>query len=773
MHDLLSRLQSGLAERYTVERELGRGGMATVFQAQDVRHQRPVALKVLHPEIALGIGSERFLREIQIAARLQHPHIVPLYDSGQVAPLLSDGSSLLYYVMPLVAGETLRKRLDRKPSLTLREIVEIGHAVASALDYAHRQQVIHRDIKPENVMMHDGEPVVADFGIAKAVTAAVTTKITLSGTAVGTPAYMSPEQVFGEEELDARSDIYSLGAMLYEMITGTTAFAGPTMQGMIARLMTEPVPTLLNRRQPPVPAWLEQAVTKAMAKVPTERYATAADFADALTWPGSPLSGELRVARRAVPAESTVTPVVPIRGARIVVIDDDNSIRETITDHLIESGYEVTAFPDAASALSGLQAADPALIITDVRMPGLSGLELLEKVKSVRPDMDVIVMTAHEDMKTTISAMKAGAYDYLVKPLDLDNIDLVISRCLRDRLQRTRAHALAAVAAEPFELRRLVGRHPAMIETYKLIGQVADSRTAVLIRGETGTGKELVARAIHFNSQFADAPFVALNCTAVAEPLLESELFGHVRGAFTGAVSERRGRFELAGNGTLFLDEIGDTSPAFQSRLLRVLQEREFTPVGGERSRRTEARVIAATNRDIEALVREGRFREDLYYRLRVVEIRVPPLRERREDIPLLVTEFVDRICRDTHLNQVTVSAAALRELGAHAWPGNVRELENALHRAVVMARGGVIGPEHLSLGAVRLITPNEHEAVDDSLESVERAQVQRVLAKTEGNKRQACKLLGISRPTLDRLIEKYGLANGRVKELDLSGQET
>jgi DNA-binding NtrC family response regulator len=238
-------------------------------------------------------------------------------------------------------------------------------------------------------------------------------------------------------------------------------------------------------------------------------------------------------------------------------------------------------------------------------------------------------------------------------------------------------------------------------------------------------------------------------------------------------VSERRGRFELAGKGTLFLDEIGDTSPAFQSRLLRVLQEHEFTPVGGERMRRTEARVIAATNRDIEALVTEGRFREDLYYRLRVVEIRVPPLRERREDIPLLVTEFVDRICRDMRLSQVTVSASALKALGAYDWPGNVRELENALNRAVVIARGGVIGAEHLALGAVRVATPNGHEAIDDSLESVERAQVQRVLAKTEGNKRQACKLLGISRPTLDRLIEKYGLANGRVKELDLRGQET
>jgi DNA-binding NtrC family response regulator len=461
--------------------------------------------------------------------------------------------------------------------------------------------------------------------------------------------------------------------------------------------------------------------------------------------------------------------------ARILVVDDDASIRETFAHHLTESGYQVTVAAGASEALAELAAAQPALLITDVRMPGLSGLELLERVKQSVPDLDVIVITAHEDMATAIAAMKAGAYDYLVKPLDLDHVDLVVSRCLRDRALRARAQELSAEAARPFELKRLVGRHPVMIDTYKLIGQVADSRTPVLIRGETGTGKELIARAIHFNSKFAAEPFVALNCTAVAEPLLESELFGHVRGAFTGAVGERRGRFELAGRGTLFLDEIGDTSPAFQAKLLRVVQEHEFMPVGGERTRRTEARVIAATNRDIEALVREGRFREDLYYRLRVVEIRVPSLRERREDIPLLVNEFVDRISGEMHLGSITVSAAALKALSSYDWPGNVRELENTLYRALVLVRGGVVGPEHLALGAGQppVAAVTEAEPVDYSLEAAERAQVRRVLAKVRGHKRQACQLLGISRPTLDRLIEKYGLKVEEVTELDHEGQAT
>ena len=457
--------------------------------------------------------------------------------------------------------------------------------------------------------------------------------------------------------------------------------------------------------------------------------------------------------------------------ARILVVDDDASIRETFAHHLAESGHQVTLAAGATEALSQLAAVQPQLMITDVRMPGFSGLELLERVKQLLPDLDVIVITAHEDMTTAIAAMKAGAYDYLVKPLDLDHVDLVVSRCLRDRALRARAQELAAEAAEPFALKHLVGRHPAMIATYKLIGQVTNTVTPVLIRGETGTGKELIARAIHFNSPLAQEPFIGLNCTAVAETLLESELFGHVRGAFTGAVTERRGRFELAGKGTLFLDEIGDTSPAFQAKLLRVLQEKEFYPVGSERPRRTEARVITATNRDVEALVREGRFREDLYYRLRVVEIRVPPLRERQEDIPLLVQHFVDRVARELHLGPVAVSPAAMKLLTAYEWPGNVRELENTLTRALVLARGGAIGPEHLALDAGR--APEQTGPEDDSLEAAERTQVMRVLAKVRGHKRQACQLLGISRPTLDRLIEKYQLRSEVVTEIDHEGQET
>ncbi len=290
MSDLLDRVRTALADRYAVEREIGQGGMATVYLAQDLKHHRPVAVKLLHPHLAANLGPDRFLREIQIAARLQHPHIVPLYDSGQAG-------DLLYYVMPYVSGESLRQRLEREPQLPLEDATRLARTVAVALDYAHRQQVVHRDIKPENVMLHEGEALVTDFGIAKAVSVAGKETLTRTGMAVGTPAYMSPEQAGGETELDGRSDVYSLGAMLYEMLTGVAPFTGPTAQSIIAQLFTESARPLHERREG-VPEWLERSVMKSLAKTPAERYGTVAQFAQALTWPaggstppGSPAGG--------------------------------------------------------------------------------------------------------------------------------------------------------------------------------------------------------------------------------------------------------------------------------------------------------------------------------------------------------------------------------------------------------------------------------------------------------------------------------------------------
>ncbi len=338
MPELLDRLRAALADRYEIEREVGRGGMATVYLAQDVRHHRPVAVKVLHPQLAVSLGSDRFLREIQIAARLQHPHIVPLYDSGQA-------EDLLYYVMPYVEGESLRQRLVREPRLPVEEAMQIARAVAVALDYAHRNHVVHRDIKPENVMLHQGEAVVTDFGIAKAVTAAAD-NLTQTGMAVGTPAYMSPEQAAGEAELDGRSDLYSLGAMVFEMLGGTTPFTGPTAQAIIAKLFTEAVPSLREQRED-VPEWLEQAVLKALAKAPTDRFATATQFAQALAWPSSTSAPPGTSGGASAPKSIAVLPFVNMSA------DPDNEyFTDGVAEEIINALTKVQALRVAARTSS-------------------------------------------------------------------------------------------------------------------------------------------------------------------------------------------------------------------------------------------------------------------------------------------------------------------------------------------------------------------------------------------------------------------------------------
>lgn len=448
---------------------------------------------------------------------------------------------------------------------------------------------------------------------------------------------------------------------------------------------------------------------------------------------------------------------------RILVVDDDPSIRETFEDHLTASGYEVRCAGSAEGALESWADFQPGLVITDVRMPGMSGLDLLRRLRDADEDADVLVITAFEDMETAVAAMKAGAYDYLVKPLDLDQVDLVVERCFRDRALRRRMRHLSSEASEEHAMERLIGRDPEMIAIYKLIGVLAENRTTVLVTGETGTGKERVARAIHFNSPQAMEPFMAVNCTALTETLLESELFGHVRGAFTGAVQGRKGFFELAGLGTIFLDEIGGTGRDLQAKLLRILEDREFYPVGGERPRRTEARVIAASQRPLEELVGAGTFREDLLFRLKVVEIRVPPLRERRGDIPLLVRHLLGRICEVLHRQRMEVSDAALRELISHDWPGNVRELEHALTRAAVLARGPVIGTEHLALGGASargMGREGADAALPRTLAEAEAAHVRRILQENGGNKRKSARILGISRARLDRIVERHGLSS-------------
>lgn len=441
---------------------------------------------------------------------------------------------------------------------------------------------------------------------------------------------------------------------------------------------------------------------------------------------------------------------------RILVVDDDRAVRESFERQLTMLGYEPTTAESAERAMRSLHEIAPAIVITDVRMPEVSGLELLAWLRERTPEIDVIVMTAHQDMSTALAAMKSGAYDFLVKPLDLDQIELVLARCVRDRALRRKVRRLASEAAEPYELERLVGSDPQMIEISKVIASVAPTRTSVLVRGETGTGKEVVARAIHYNSPSADEPFIAVNCTAVPEALFESELFGHMRGSFTGATSDRKGRFELAGTGTIFLDEIGDVSMACQAKLLRVLQEGEVYPVGAERPRQVSARVIAATHRPLEQLVREGRMREDLYFRLRVVEIVIPPLRERPGDIRVLAEKLLVRAAHTLHKPGALIPDDVMRVLESYDWPGNVRELENALTRALVLARTPVLTPELFALDPRARLAASAGEGPDNlSVAAAVHTHVVRVLNATGGNKTQAARLLEISRQRLDRILKR------------------
>ncbi len=439
---------------------------------------------------------------------------------------------------------------------------------------------------------------------------------------------------------------------------------------------------------------------------------------------------------------------------RLLVVDDDLSVREAL-EQTLSGEFAVRTAESAERALAVLAEFSPDLILSDVRMPGLDGLELLRLLRERATAVDVILMSAYDDMPTVVAAMREGATDFLPKPLDLHDLKRVLTRAFEDRRSRERARFAAQSEAAPYRLDQLVGRDPRMIETYKLVGQASAARTNVLIRGESGTGKELIARAIHFNSPDAAEPFVALNCTALPSSLLESELFGHLRGSFTGAQTARRGRFELAGRGTIFLDEIGDTSAEFQTKLLRVLQEREYYPVGADRPERTEARVLAATHRDLEALVQEGVFRQDLYYRLRVMEITVPPLRERSGDVPLLAQHFLHRSSVDLHRAEPVLSEGAMEVLLRYDWPGNVRELENCLTRALVLARGRVIRPEHILLGSSQAIGGALRVP---TLDELERQHVEHVLGLTGGQKAQTSRLLGVSRPRLDRLLRKHGL---------------
>src|SRR5712692_5661301 len=417
--------------------------------------------------------------------------------------------------------------------------------------------------------------------------------------------------------------------------------------------------------------------------------------------------------------------------------------------HLEERGYGVISAATGAEGFKLAEETSPSAIILDMRLPDASGIDLIPELRKRAGETPVLMITAHHDMATTILAMKAGAFDYIHKPIDIRALDVALDRALE--VQRA------------VKLDDIVGASPPMQQLFKDVGRVAASRATVLIQGESGTGKELIARVIHSYSAGAK-PFIGINCSAIVETLLESELFGHEKGAFTGAVSVKIGKFGLAEDGSIFLDEIGELSQNLQAKLLRVLQERELERVGGVRRIPVRARILAATNRDLLGEVRAGRFREDLYQRLKVVTLSIPPLRDRREDIPLLVENLLVKINHRLHKNLRRVPRETLEKLMARPWPGNVRELENVLTRAAVLNQGDLLLEEHLveasrSEPSRQELTPPATDGRVQTLDEVERAHIERVFAMTKGHKGRTCQILGISRPTLERKLRKYRLA--------------
>ncbi len=465
---------------------------------------------------------------------------------------------------------------------------------------------------------------------------------------------------------------------------------------------------------------------------------------------------------------------------KVLVVEDDKSVLAVLKGLLEEDGYWVRAVETGRSARAELEQNDFDVCLVDINLPDMDGLELLKEAKENGSTSSIIIMTARNTMRNAIDAMKHGAFEYITKPFENDEISVQVKRAIESRKLVQDFQQLKKEVRKSYEPGNMVGTSPAMQKVYKIIGQVANTDASILVQGESGTGKELVARTIHYNSARWNKPFTAVNCAAIPRELLESELFGHEKGSFTGALERRIGKFELAEDGTLFLDEVGDIPLELQTKLLRVLQEREYSRVGGREALRANARIIAATNQDLDRAVREKRFREDLFFRLKVIPIYLPPLRERRGDIPQLVGYFIEKINREMGTRVTGISPDALKLLEDYAWPGNVRELENALIRAAVLSPGAVLFPKDFAFHSSR---PGEappavdhlsleeiiHHKLEDYfqrtkgvdidnlyslvIERVERPLIELTLRKTGGNQIRAAEILGINRNTLRKKI--------------------
>jgi len=456
---------------------------------------------------------------------------------------------------------------------------------------------------------------------------------------------------------------------------------------------------------------------------------------------------------------------------KILIVDDERSMRDVLSIMLKRAGYGVTVAADGEEAITQLGKDIFDLVITDLRMPKVGGLEVLKAVKDASPDTVVLVITAFASTETAVEAMKRGAYDYLTKPFQVDEVQLIIRNALEKRRLSTENMLLKREMASQSSFAQIVGQSDSMQKVFDMVRKVADSKSNVLICGESGTGKELVARAIHYNSSRSRCPFVTINCGALPEPLLESELFGHMKGSFTGAVANKAGLFEVANGGTVFLDEIGETSPTMQVKLLRVIQEREFRRVGGTRDLKVDVRIVAATNKDLEKAVADGSFREDLYYRLDVIPIHLPPLRMRSGDIPLLARHFLERFAKLNGKPVPTLTPEAMHLLLAHEWRGNVRELENLIERAVAFASdtkiteediGGWLHRPSASPQAQPTDLPADGLDLEELISRIEKDLLLKALERAKWVKKKAARLLRLNTRSFRYRLEKYAIKGGR-----------
>ena len=443
---------------------------------------------------------------------------------------------------------------------------------------------------------------------------------------------------------------------------------------------------------------------------------------------------------------------------KILIIDDQTAILESLSMFFSEKGYHTSTAEYGKEGLSKIPSEQPDIIILDINLPDIDGIEVLKAIKSANNHIFVIMITAFNVMETTIKAMKYGAFDYIHKPIDINELDVCINKAIEAIKLKNNLSLYLNERKTQYKLDTIIGESKKIRQVFKLIGLTCNNMATVLIQGESGTGKNLIAKAIHYNGMLKNEPFIAINCSAIVETLIESELFGHEKGAFTHASNSKKGKFELAGNGTIFLDEIGEIALNTQVKILRFLQEKDFERVGGEKTMHSNARVIAATNRNLAKLVGEKKFREDLFFRLKVITINVAPLRERKSDIPLLVDFFIQKICEELHKKTMGISKKALDKIMQYNWPGNVRELENVLTRAIVLSRDNAIMEHHISTFNNTQNSVPQKKGNFKSMEEMEKEHIIEALMAANNQKGKTCELLKISRPTLRKKIEKYNI---------------